>query len=137
MSNCIELRRSAVYFGGFDLDIPAFMAQVQRVKEMKNAPGYDNEAACNDSVFWWFLGDNISCGNCTVASRKFEGVVVEFGKGRSTHTWRDFYATCRAISKYMKRPKTHNFLVADEYDGFATWGALKVQFGPGMKPFEY
>jgi len=133
MSNCIELRRSSVLFSASELDVPAFMAQVERTKEMKDAPEYDpghyNEAACNDSIFWWFLSTNVFQGA--------GGVVVRFGRGRSTHCWRDFYATCCAINKYMKREKKHTFVGADECDGFATWCDVKVQFGPGMEPFEY
>lgn len=129
MSNCIEIRRGQVFFSATAMNIPAFMAQVQRARETKDAPGYESEAACNDSVFWWFLSTNVFEGA--------GGVVVQFGRGRSTHCWRDFYATCKVINKYMRKEKMHVFLLADEGDGFDTWGNMCVAFGRNAEPFEY
>jgi len=109
MSNCISVRNSKVVFGPGEVDSAALL------KELGKHSGCDREDEhANDDDQWacmearWFLipGDNL----------RMEGdnLVVEFGHGKSTHTWRDFKATCLFMDRFMKGSKSHVFRLCDE-----------------------
>jgi hypothetical protein len=63
---------------------------------------------------WWYLE------TCTEFAQDKRSVTIDFGKGRSSHTWRDFKATLHWLKPLMKVRKTHRFVMSDEYDGDAT-----------------
>jgi hypothetical protein len=130
MSNCINIRRSKVFFGAMDMDVQGFVKEVQRIHALPRDPYNEkDQATWRESCIWWFLGRNVTPGA--------GGVVVEFGEGKSDHTWRDFCSVCKIIGSYMKRVKKHTFDLADEGDGFTTRGAFQVTFGKDVEPFRY
>jgi hypothetical protein len=97
MSNCINIvKGEKVVFLRDEIDVDALKEFVTKAEE--------------NSLAWWFLQ-----ANSVIDSR---GAVVMFGRGRSTHTNRDFDAVILALSKFMRKEKYHNFYVTEEGDGF-------------------
>ncbi|KKK81234.1 hypothetical protein LCGC14_2815560, partial [marine sediment metagenome] len=81
----------------------------------------------NDSLWWFFSYRNVSVDNM--------GVVVRFGEGQSSHTWRDFdHLLDYIIKPIMKRSKVHVFCTRDECDGFESEERWRHDFYEGTPP---
>ncbi len=116
MSNCVEIKRQDVWFGAEEIDIPKFRELVDRVNLLPQPPDGLKD---RDGYFaWWFLSSNVEFG--------LAGLVIHFGRGRSSHTWRDLQGTLMVLGQFMLKPKKHVFRIADELDGFESWGWCKV-----------
>jgi len=111
VSNCITFERNgSVTFTSDDIDIPALSLQIALCKE--------------DDTTWWYLATN------TDISADLSQATVHFGRGRSSHTWRDFHATVNhVLNPLMKRRKAHTFVLSDESDGHGSRYKYTVTFG--------
>ena len=135
MSNCIHFHNPEVRFTAKEFDVASFRERWERLKEQnpnfmsggdeenREAEYYQKEA---DRYFCWFL---------TLNSRFDAGdVIISFGEGYSTHTWRDFrYTMSHLLAPYLKRFKTHTFKLSDEFDGFESCFHETVVFKPRRK----
>lgn len=116
MSNCIEIKNHLVTFTGEEIDIEKFK---KIAEEHKNHPRTFNEMKVEDA-FCWFIRDNH-------VVRK-DSVKIRFGKGASSHTWRDFAQTINLLQSLMKKERVHFFVIADE-GGYERFSDYKVTFG--------
>ena len=122
MSNSIELYRFVVTFTPQEFDVVKF-------KELLGRYSYDIKPSWNPEtreendyyVLWWFLGANSEVD-------ENDNVTIRFGRGNSTHTWRDFRSVIWLLNRFIKRPKIHQFLVADEFDDYENVGSLRVSW---------
>lgn len=119
MSNCIELHQHVVTIPKDRFDVDSFEKLREKYKNGSKTP--DSSVGFDEYIYCWFLRDN---------SRVDENgnLVIEFGKGNSTHTWRDFRQTLWLLNPFFKLPVVHIFMVADEMDGFDSIGPLTVHF---------
>ena len=121
MSNCVSLRNHKVFFSKDEIDIAKLKALMDSVPEtLKQAELLDKEDNGNRVDTFWFLDGNVfNLG---------EGVLIEFGNGRSSHTWKDFLRLVNVIiNPLMIKEKSHSFKAKSE--GFTSWGNLVVVFG--------
>ena len=58
-------------------------------------------------------------------------VLIRFGEGRSSHTWRDFKWLLSVLKPFFKKPCSYRFKLRDEYDGFAKVFPCVVDFHEG------
>jgi len=124
MSNCIDLHHYTVRFGQEEIDSRAFESFLATAEKEINGCNCASEEVDRElDTAWWFL-----CENTTVDE---DSITIRFGRGRSTHTWRDFKATLKLLSKFIKNPVKHIFAVADEFDGFDTLDEIVVNFKEG------
>lgn len=123
MSNCVDLWRETVVFLSHEIKLDEFKQLVQTAPEIRlNHTLTDLE--CDQYEAWWFLQKNTVFhpdGWCA----------IRFGRGRSSHTWRDLQGTLSTIAKFMKRVKHHKFVASDESDGHAKRYWLNVEFKGG------
>jgi hypothetical protein len=121
MSNCISLRNSEVLFSKDEIDFVKLKVLMDSVPEtLKQAELLDKEDDGNRTDSFLFLD-----GNTII---KPDGVFIEFGNGRSSHTWKDFLRLVNVVIKHlMIKEKSHSFKVKSE--GFTSWGNLVVVFG--------
>ena len=114
MSNCITLHDHTVRFPPSHFDVEKYREIMEEHAKHPASP------ELGDS-FCWFLRDNSEINEENV-------LVVEFGRGRSSHTHRDFKQTLRFLSQFVTRPMSHRFLASDEYDGFNSVFPLIIEF---------
>ncbi len=133
MSNCIEIVKGSniVRFNSDDIDIDKVREYLKRADQSKGKhvweSGKNAEDKFNDSLWWFFSHSNVSIDDM--------GVVVRFGEGQSTHTWRDFdWVLDQAIKPIMKRSKVHVFCTRDEFDGFDSEERWAHDFYEGTPP---
>jgi hypothetical protein len=112
MSNCIKIHNYAVHFYPDEFDIKSFKKEIEEHKS--------HDILQVEDTFCWFLRDN--------SSVLTNGVVIEFGQGRSSHTYRDFKQTVRHLSKFMLRDKVCTFDISTEGDGFDQISKMRVRF---------
>lgn len=123
MSNCIKIvENSSVIFSNEMIDRNALTELLIKTEEEINKdncvdPGVDGDLR----IAWWFLSSNVEFQD--------DCIIVFFGDGRSTHTWRDFNATINLINKFVKNDFSHSMYVSDESDGFETIVPLLIKFG--------
>jgi hypothetical protein len=111
MSNCISLNAPPVRLTAMQIDVVALKTLVQRVKDLREPPSCDTDG--DGYIAWWFL-----------SHAQFDGdkmVFIEFGDGRSTHTWRDFGATMLLIGRLARMTFDLRFEVQDT-DAPSKWG---------------
>lgn len=131
MSNCISFDSGSIKFSPDEFDVETFVrhmrepAITERHPEggMFGAPPTIGENF-NSRVYhgWWFLHN---------AWRFEDGdgkIRIDFGTGRSSHTWRDFKGTLEVLRTYVKKPKVKVFTMRDESDGFKHWFMAKIDF---------
>ena len=121
MSNCISLRNREVLFSKDEIDFVKFQVLMDSVpKTFKEAEILDKEDNGNRVDAFWFLDGNVF--------NLSEGILIEFGNGRSSHTWKDFLRLINIVMKpLMLKEKSHSFKAKSE--GFTSWGNLVVVFG--------
>jgi hypothetical protein len=90
MSNCIDFNSPPVRLTGMQIDVPALKALVEKVKDLEKAPAEWGD----ENIAWWFLSHAEFDGN--------KSVLIDFGNGRSTHTFRDFGATMLLIGRLAR-----------------------------------
>ena len=110
MSNCVNIYTDTVLDPKV-FDCSLLMKNVQSAGQMRTCPK-DFEG----SVMWWFLfgAVKIDAGD----------TIIEWGSGRSTHTWRDLRHVATVLSRYVY-PKVEGFVylpmrMSDESDGFTS-----------------
>ena len=119
MSNCIELANHVVTFTTSEIDVERFRNFLYSI------PKTEPEGHDVGNGAWWYLAQNTDFVS--------DKVVIRFGCGRSSHTWRDFrYVVNKIILPFMKGKKSHRFSCRDESDGFAKAYPLEVTFGEEM-----
>ncbi len=118
MSNCIELHNYEVVFSQDEFDVETYLKVLEEHKEHKRTPELDDS-------FCWFLRDNSSVKTNTDG---IKSIIIRFGKGQSSHTWRDFKWTIWYLNQFIKKPKTHTFTASDEFDGFNQLFPIKISW---------
>lgn len=133
MSNCIEIVKESniVRFNSDDIDIGKVKEYLKRADQSKDKhvweEGKSEEDRFNDNLWWFFSHSNVSIDDM--------GVVVRFGEGESSHTWRDFdWVLNYVIKPIMKRSKVHVFCTTDEFDNFQTEERWRHDFKEGTPP---
>lgn len=123
MSNCIHIKNNVLVLSDADVDREGFKTLVSSVVGLKCPP--ENSVDPKRNYAWWFLSENVV----------FEPgrVTIHVGEGRSIHTWRDFKGTLALLAEYVRRPRTHVFQVADEYDGFKKYERYTVNLQTGER----
>jgi hypothetical protein len=119
VSNCVEIVRNAdVIFTSEDLNISALKADILQYGHSESPP---DPRECPVAFYcYWFLARNTDFSD--------DSVVIRFGEGRSSHTWRDLGGLVRFMGKYMKKTKKHTFIVTDEIDDFQSRERYSVAF---------
>lgn len=121
MSNCIELRRSVVLFTATEIELTKFKELIDQSKD-------DDKNKFEDTVKYlvrWFLWRNTEFVT--------DSVIVQFGEGESSHTFRDFRQTINLVLKpLMKKSKTHTFQAKDS-DDQSGWFNWPVDFFKGVE----
>ena len=126
MSNCIQLvDNESVVFTPDEIDVDAFKALVASSKKHDYKQPFTPEIG-KANCAWWFLETNHH-----VIDGK--GVMIEFGCGRSSHTWRDFRGLLSTLAPLMKKAKYHTFWASDEFDGFKDVFKIKLNFKVGLE----
>lgn len=110
MSNCVEIRNPEVQIPPGVIDVALWRRRV--------------DSKADDPIFYWFLAENhilYPDGSMT----------IRFGKGRSSHTWRDLYQTAMLLAEVATagRPYRCVFQVADESDNFEAVESIGFAFG--------
>lgn len=124
MSNCIRLTKNRVIFTADEIDISKVLDFVSSAKYPAVYPDInDKEGLRAMSAYWWFSERNVELHGSYI--------IVNFGEGHSSHTWRDFRWLLNEIAKMMKKAKYHTFYVRDEFDGFKEVGRLNINFQKG------
>lgn len=133
MSNCINIVKGTyvVRFSSDIIDVGKVREYLKRAEESDNAasglafggsPQDCNEFKTFSNNLWWFFSHR----NISIDAM---GVVVRFGEGESSHTWRDFRWVLDCVIKpIMKGSKVHVFTTEDEYDGFKSQISWKHDF---------
>lgn len=121
MSNVIRIESNeSVLFEQTEFDIEMFQDLMWKVANLPEAPEKGDE-----SMAWWFLAHNYE----EVAEGPFvTGIRINFGKGKSEHTWRDLKGTLQTLKPMMRYPKKHIFCCRDESDGFCELFDCHVEF---------
>jgi len=122
MSNCIFFHDSTevVRFSPFDMSVMRMRSLLNDCP--RNLPDWEKDPI-NYNV-WYYLKYNTTVNA--------DGVFIAFGRGRSSHTWRDFRWLVNGILKpIMLRDKEHTFVMTDE--GYPGKFRCKVVFGQEMK----
>lgn len=121
MSNCIKIEdNEIVTLTPDEIDISRIAELIKRVKDLDNPP--NDKTDWDGWIAWWFLSQNTDITE--------DKLMIQFGRGRSMHTIRDFRQTVRLIGNYMKRPKQHVFMASGESDGFKMIEPWHVEFSP-------
>lgn len=118
MSNCIELHNCEVEFTEDEFDVEAYIKVMENSKVSPKAPSLGDN-------FAWFLADNSIVKANTNGTKS---IIIRFGRGRSSHTWRDFRWVVWYLNQFIKKPKAHIFTAADEGDGFDNLFPLEVNW---------
>ena len=109
MSNCIEIYgESAIW------EIPWAAIDRSRWENLKQRHATHTGSPNIGDSFCWFIKDN--------TTETPNALRVEVGRGRSSHTWRDFKHTMALLSCIITEGQgvSHSFKAADEFDGFDT-----------------
>ena len=116
MSNCIMFENGSeqVSFPKDSFDVEEFLKTYNEKIIEKNEYG---------NVWQWFL-----FGNWSILDHK---LVISFGRSKSSHTWRDFDGTIRELSKFIKKPVKHKFIISDEMDDFKSFGVYDYTINKG------
>ena len=112
MSNCITIDNPTVRFNPGVLDDQALSGLLNSASEnitLKNCTNEELDA--DERMAWWFLCEN-------TMTFKNGTVVINLGRGRSSHTWRDFKGTLQILSRFVKKDFHYTFQIRDEVDDF-------------------
>ena len=137
MSNCINIvDEGTVLFDADELDWDAFLMTCGKVKACTFPPEILAPLSTSqddvENIFWWFLQSNSKMIEWTGLDGIFRRrLMIQFGRGRSGHTVRDFYQTLDVLAEYVLMHKKHRFYVTDEYDGHRERKYLDVDFAVG------
>ena len=116
MSNAIFLRNNTVEFGSDEFDFSAY-SEIHR--QHWNHSKESKDLAVED-FFCWFLKEN--------TEYKKDKVIIKFGEGKSSHTWRDFSQVINFFVPLMKKEKKHIFRISDESSMFSFF-SQEIIFG--------
>lgn len=123
MSNCVDINRGKFVLSVEEIAIGELMTTLRAHVGHDSFKAHDERSddyvAC--SMAKWFLVPDQNIEILETGRLR-----VNFGRGRSVHTWRDFRATCLFLSRYMKCPIRHRFLVKDEDS--SSFGPFDVLF---------
>lgn len=118
MSNCIKIYTTTVIPYDQFRNLRGLLSKVLTGKQAYDQGHHFGE----ESIPYWFLTPSN-------VRKTDDGLEIEFGEGRSMHTWRDFYATLIYISKYLKSDQTYmDVEMSDESDGFEAVYPAKFNF---------
>jgi hypothetical protein len=106
MSNCIQIELSQVTLNSLQFRVRDYQKLIEGHRPHLERP----HALPADDYVCWFLAQN--------SSFQDGSVTIDFGCGRSSHTWRDFRWVIWFLSQYFIIPTRHSFVISDESDGF-------------------
>lgn len=115
MSNCIEIELSRVTFKAHQFRVGDYQKLIEG-----HRPHLEQHSPALDDNVCWFLTKN--------SSFQDGSVTIAFGRGRSSHTWRDFRWAIWFLNQYFIAPTKHTFLISDESDGFKKQFPLTVSW---------
>lgn len=134
MSNCIDISSQtfSVFFPASKIKIETLKNQIQLHQNHRpfgedhkvngSRDWTDEQFIC--STIYWFLNDQ----NVQFFA---DGVRINFGEARSSHTWRDFRSTIICLNKFfMQGEKYHRFVCMDTDMGDGQWESYPVTFKP-------
>lgn len=126
MSNCVDIEDyEKVLFNSEDINVSALKELIDTSeKEVTPKTSVSDNVDVDKRIAWWFLNKN------TIFYEN--AVLIHFGEGRSTHTFRDLQSTIIVLQKFMKSEKTHRFLASEEGDGFMSKFYIDVNFTTGQ-----
>lgn len=112
MSNCIEIELSRVTLNSQQFRVRDYQKLIE-----SHRPHLEHPPQLDDNVCWFLTkNSHFQDGSVTIA----------FGRGRSSHTWRDFRWAIWFLNQYFIAPTKHTFLISDECDGFEKQFPLTV-----------
>jgi len=112
MSNCIDIELSRVTLTPKQFRVRNYQKLIEG-----HRPHLEHQNTLDDNVCWFLTRNSFfQDGSVTIA----------FGKGRSSHTWRDFRWAIWFLNQYFIAPTKHTFLISDESDGFQKQFPLTV-----------
>lgn len=114
MSNCIDIDLSRVTLKPEQFRVRDY----QRLIE-SHQPHLQDQIKLDDNVCWFLTRNSYF---------KDGSVTIAFGRGRSSHTWRDFRWAVWFLNQYFTVPTNHTFLISDECDGYEKQFALTVRW---------
>lgn len=128
MSNCIILHspKNRVFFPSAAIDRAGLAKLLTAASEQPLMPLWepnDSEETSRAKTAWWFLLGAVDF--CE------EGVLIRFGEGHSTHTWRDFKALLQVLRPFIQHQRSKVFRCSDESDGCRAVYKLNVDFKTG------
>lgn len=106
MSNCLDIHNPTVRFTSSEINISGLKKLID-----ESIPGdKDNyEDPIKYLVAWFLRANTIICDE-----GKIHWVQIDFGRGDSMHTFRDFAGTInRVLRPLMKKSKVHTFVCED------------------------
>jgi hypothetical protein len=111
MSNCIQIGgKGTVTLAAGSFNVEGLRALVDAVRDLPTAPTDDGYIA------WWFL---------TASVFTDRSVRIKFGRGRSSHTYRDFRATLWLLAKFALEPIELRFKLLDRENPREGWGTYR------------
>jgi len=125
MSNCINIvYKSVIDLKPYQVDASGLRDLITKAeKEVNKENSFDVPGELHFT--WWFL-----CN--AVRFKNNGGVQIRLGRGRSSHTWRDFRGTLGILSQFIKSSVIVRFGITDEYDGFKSIERLSVDLSKGL-----
>lgn len=125
MSNCLHFLRYSPCFNSDDMDIEGYKRFIQSIpateiyREAREKLGEGSD----EMMGWWFLARNSEFHDYFVQ--------IHFGRGRSSHTYRDFQGTLDVLKQFILRNYFYTFKCTGEEDGFAHPFDWRVNFKQG------
>jgi len=111
MSNCLDLYNSEVIFTNEDIDLKKLCEYIRSSKTEIVFPEPEEYIRYH---CWWFL---VEGRNVIIREKNsvIQHIKINFGHGRSSHTWRDFRGLILTVfNPLMKRKKRHFFVFEDK-----------------------
>lgn len=121
MSNCVDILTPRLVLTSDEINFVKLRDVVAHTPQQQpawfNEPGYDKDIYQS----WWFL---------SVEFISTDVLAINLGRGRSSHTWRDFEGFCQWLGQFMLKEKHLVFRMTDESDGHRRSFKHKVVLQP-------
>jgi hypothetical protein len=122
MSNCVDIKNPVVRIPNHLIDtagLRGLIASAEDAPYIHEDPPEVKDAKGDRRMAYWFLDGNV------LFTR--DEVIIEFGAGRSTHTFRDFEGTIQTLRKFIRGPFSYTFQVSD-MENNTPWSPWKIDF---------
>lgn len=128
MSNCIDIvYKSVIDLKPYQIDAVGLRNLITKAEEEVNNDNSVSEKVPTDlRAAWWYLSAN------TVFLTR-GGVRIFLGRGRSSHTWRDFRWTLSVLKQFIRSPVIVRFGITDEYDNHKSIVRTSVDLQKGLR----